>query len=203
MTGPAQAPARHVFAASVVPSGGPDTDAPSDDACGSSVRLWPECGISAVGVGHAAQNAAGARRLGRVGVGLDFGPRAAQASGMNVKPFAHPLVPDAGVAPRAAPVEQTSFDRHELGTILGLYGRFVAAGLWRDYGISCLRDRAVFSVFHRTAENPAFRIEKIPALRHRQGLYALFGPEGQVLKRGATLSGVLAPLERKLMKALD
>lgn len=100
--------------------------------------------------------------------------------------------------------DQVSFDRLELGEILSVYGRFVAQGLWRDYGISCLRERAVFSIFRRAAETPLYRVEKIPALRHRQGLYALFGPEGQVLKRGATLrGGVLAPLERKLLRALD
>ena len=87
--------------------------------------------------------------------------------------------------------------------ILSLYGRFVAAGIWRDYGISCLKGRAVFAVFRRAAENPLYRIEKIPALRGKQGQYALFGPEGQVLRRGATLRGVMAPLERKLLRALD
>lgn len=87
--------------------------------------------------------------------------------------------------------------------ILSLYGRFVAAGAWRDYGISCLRERAVFSVFRHATENPLYRIEKLPKLRARQGLYALYGPDGQVLKRGATLAQVLAPLERKLIRALD
>ncbi|MFN4099906.1 MAG: DUF2794 domain-containing protein [Pararhodobacter sp.] len=99
--------------------------------------------------------------------------------------------------------DQVSFDRSELGEILSVYGRFVAAGIWRDYGISCLRDRAVFAIFRRAAENPLYRVEKIPALRAKQGLYALVGPEGQVLKRGATLRGVLAPLERKLLRPLD
>lgn len=113
---------------------------------------------------------------------------------MNIQPFAS--------APQPAP-ETVSFDRHELGAILSVYGRFVAAGLWRDYGISCLRERAVFSIFRRAAETPLYRIEKLPRLRQRQGLYALFGPEGQALKRGATLSQVLAPLERKLLRALD
>lgn len=103
----------------------------------------------------------------------------------------------------ARPHEQISFDRFELGEILSVYGRFVAAGLWRDYGISCLRDRAVFAVFHRTAENPAYRIEKIPAQRLKQGQFALIGAEGQVIKRGSTLRGVLAPLERKLLRVLD
>lgn len=107
------------------------------------------------------------------------------------------------LVPSPPSIEQVSFDRFEMGQILTVYGRFVAAGLWRDYGISCLRDRAVFSIFRRAAENPLYRVEKLPALRHRQGLYALFGPEGQVLKRGQTLSTVLAPLERKLLHALD
>lgn len=99
--------------------------------------------------------------------------------------------------------EQVCFDRLEMGAILTVYGRFVAAGLWRDYGISTLRDRAVFCIFRRAAENPLYRVEKVPALRGKQGMYALFGPEGQVLKRGHTLAGVLAPLERKLIQALD
>ena len=100
--------------------------------------------------------------------------------------------------------DQVVFHRTELNVILSLYGRFVAAGEWRDYGISCLRERAVFSIFRRAAETPLYRVEKIPALRQKQGLYALIGPEGQVLKRGATLrGGVLAPLERKLLRALD
>lgn len=109
-------------------------------------------------------------------------------------------LPPLGPAPAA---EVVAFDRHELGAILSVYGRFVAAGLWRDYAISCRRDRAVFGIFRRTAETPLYRVEKLPALRARQQLYALFGPDGQVLRRGPTLAGVLAPLERKLLKALD
>ena len=107
------------------------------------------------------------------------------------------------IQPFSSPQDQVSFDRHELGVILSVYGRFVAAGIWRDYGISCLKGRAVFSVFRRSAENPTYRIEKLPALRNKQGQYALFGPEGQVLRRGTTLRGVMAPLERKLLRALD
>lgn len=96
--------------------------------------------------------------------------------------------------------EQIAFQRRELGLILTLYGRMVAAGEWRDYGISCLRDRAVFSIFRRTAENPLYRIEKAPKLRNRQGMYAVIGIDGQVLKRGQDLSAVLRVLERKLIR---
>ncbi|HEY0214736.1 MAG TPA: DUF2794 domain-containing protein [Paenirhodobacter sp.] len=95
---------------------------------------------------------------------------------------------------------QVAFDRQELGAILTLYGRMVAAGEWRDYGMSFLRDVAVFSVFRRAAENPLYRIEKRPALRNRQGLYAVIGMDGQVLKRGQDLAAVLRVLERKLIR---
>lgn len=98
---------------------------------------------------------------------------------------------------------QVTFHRTELSVILSLYGRMVAAGEWRDYGISHLRDVAVFSVFRRTAENPLYRIEKRPKLRGRQGLYAVIGMDGQVLKRGHDLKTVLRVLERKLIRAVE
>ncbi|WP_270726444.1 DUF2794 domain-containing protein [Shimia sp. Alg240-R146] len=99
--------------------------------------------------------------------------------------------------------EQVAFHRTELAVILSLYGRMVAAGEWRDYGISNLREVAVFSVFKRTAENPLYRIEKRPKLRNRQGLYAVIGMDGQVLKRGHDLKTVLRVLESKLIRVVD
>ena len=99
--------------------------------------------------------------------------------------------------------EKVAFDRLELGVILGLYGRMVAAGEWRDYGMSFLKDVAVFSVFRHTAEHALYRIEKRPKLRNRQGMYAVVGMDGQVLKRGHDLRIVLRVLERKLIRAID
>jgi hypothetical protein len=99
--------------------------------------------------------------------------------------------------------ECVAFHRTELAVILSLYGRMVAAGEWRDYGISSLSEVAVFSVFRRTAEHPLYRIEKRPALRNRQGMYAVVGMDGQILKRGHDLKTVLRVLERKLIRAVD
>ena len=103
----------------------------------------------------------------------------------------------------AQPVEQVAFQRAELSVILSLYGRMVAAGDWRDYGISCLRDAAIFSIFRRTAEYPLYRIEKRPKLRNRQGQYAVTGMDGHVIKRGSDLKIVLRVLERKLIRAVE
>ncbi|HUD28136.1 MAG TPA: DUF2794 domain-containing protein [Novosphingobium sp.] len=98
---------------------------------------------------------------------------------------------------------QVGFDRLELQRILDLYGRMVAAGMWRDYAMDFAREAASFSAFRRSAERPQARIEKRPSLRGKQGMWTLFGEVGQVLKRGHELSNVLSPLERKLLKVVD
>ncbi|MBM0170257.1 DUF2794 domain-containing protein [Altererythrobacter sp. C41] len=98
---------------------------------------------------------------------------------------------------------QIGFARDELQRILDLYGRMVAAGEWRDYAMDFTRDAATFAAFRRAAERPQARIEKRPALRNRQGMWTLFGEHGQILKRGHELPGVLAPMERKLVKAVE
>ena len=104
--------------------------------------------------------------------------------------------------PSALP-EQVAFDRIELGVILTIYGRMVAAGAWRDYGMSFLSNVAIFSVFRRAAEHPIYRIEKRPRLRGRQGMYSVIGMDGQILKRGHDLRTVLRIFDRKLIRAVN
>jgi hypothetical protein len=84
--------------------------------------------------------------------------------------------------------------------IMDLYGRMVAAGHWRDYALGHQPDVAVFAAYRRATERPEVRVEKRPALRHKQGMYALVSEHGVVLRRGQDLAGVLAPLERRLMR---
>ena len=99
--------------------------------------------------------------------------------------------------------DQISFDRRELSLILNIYGRMVIAGEWRDYGMSFLKEVAIFSIFRRSSEQPLYRIEKRPKLRGRQGIYAVIGMDGQILKRGSDLKVVLRVLERKLIRAVE
>jgi hypothetical protein len=91
---------------------------------------------------------------------------------------------------------QVTFDRYELNTLLGLYGRKVADGEWRDYAMDFLKDRAVFSVFRRSTEYPLYRIEKNPKFARKQGAYSVVSAAGQILKRGHELARVLAVLEK-------
>lgn len=98
---------------------------------------------------------------------------------------------------------QVGFERLELQRILDLYGRMVAAGLWRDYAMDFTKEAANFSAFRRSSERPQARVEKRPSLRGKQGMWTLFGEAGQVLKRGHELAGVLSLLERKLLKVVE
>ncbi len=98
---------------------------------------------------------------------------------------------------------QVAFNRIELDRILSLYGRMVAAGHWRDYAMDLGAKMASFSAFRRTAENPEVRIVKDPSLRLKQGEWILYGEGGVVLKRGHDLAGVLAPIERRLVKLVE
>ena len=107
------------------------------------------------------------------------------------------------IAPFPAPWDRrpvASFDRIEWTRILELYGRMVAAGHWRDYALRIDPEVAIFAAYRRHTERPEVRIEKRPALRLKQGAFSLVGEQGQLLKRGHDLAGVLAPLERRLMR---
>jgi|ERR1700735_14197 len=98
----------------------------------------------------------------------------------------------------SAPASEVTFSRRELDRILGLYGRMVAAGEWRDYAIDFLKDRAVFSVFRRASEMPIYRIEKNPKLGRRQGAYSVISATGHIVRRGHELDRVLGALDRSL-----
>jgi hypothetical protein len=133
---------------------------------------------------------------GEVAARLDLVAIGRQAGAMNVQnttPFPK----------NSSFVEHVTFDRSELSAVLGIYGRMVAAGEWRDYGMSFHKDVAIFSIFRRTSEHPIYRVEKRPKFRLRQAMYSVICMDGRILKRGNDLKAVLRVLERKLIRAVD
>ncbi len=94
------------------------------------------------------------------------------------------------------------FIRQELGLILNIYGRMVAAGQWHDYAIDHMKDYAVFSIFRRTSEMPLYSIMKEPGLAAKQGMWLIRGMNGQTLKRGKDLKTLLRYFDRQLIKAV-
>ena len=102
--------------------------------------------------------------------------------------------------PKAA--SQVAFDRKELSAILNVYGQMVSKGDWKDYAMDFLRDKAVFSVYRRASEHPLYRIEKVPALRKKQGQFSVIAPGGLVLKRGHDLRTVLKVFDKARFRSL-
>ena len=94
------------------------------------------------------------------------------------------------------------FSRRELGSILNIYGRMVAAGFSRDYAIDQLADMAVFSIFRRASEMPIYRIIKEPTKRDRQGMWRIVGMDGRIYKRGHDLGRLLVFFENKLSRTV-
>lgn len=90
-----------------------------------------------------------------------------------------------------------------MSQILDVYGRMVATGEAKDYAIGMYPDCAVFAIYRRTAEQPTWRIEKVPALARKQGQYVVYGSAGQVLKRGHDLKAVLRVFDRKKFVVVD
>ncbi|MCC3861940.1 DUF2794 domain-containing protein [Pseudemcibacter aquimaris] len=95
------------------------------------------------------------------------------------------------------------FERREFEAILNIYGKMVASGHWKDYAISGSKDAAIFAVYQKASERPAFSITKTPALRLKQGAFAILGSQGQVLKRGHELKTVLKYFDKKLIKLVQ
>ncbi|MEJ0022357.1 MAG: DUF2794 domain-containing protein [Alphaproteobacteria bacterium] len=94
------------------------------------------------------------------------------------------------------------FDRAELNRILGLYGRMVSAGEWRDYALDALEDRAVFSIYRRSSESPLFQVVKRPKDFRKQGMYSVVSSAGAVLRRGPDLERVLGVMEPQRLRLI-
>jgi len=103
---------------------------------------------------------------------------------------------------RAKKPIQVAFNRRELGLILNVYGQMVSQGDWKDYAMDFLKDKAVFSIYRKASEHPLYTIEKIPALRQKQGQFSVVAPGGLILKRGHELSAVLRVFDKQRFKTV-
>ena len=101
------------------------------------------------------------------------------------------------IAPKVA------FDKKELGQILRIYGRMVALGEWRDYGIAMLRDFSVFSIYRHASEWPVYKVTKTVVGANKKEFFAVIEMDGTTLKRGHDLTSVLRILERKLFRIVN
>ncbi len=89
------------------------------------------------------------------------------------------------------------FDRHDLSRLLTLYSRRVTTGEWKDYAMATGDGMAMFSVFRRASDRPAYTVIKMAAGDGGDAEYMIY--DGcRRLRRGASLSAVLDLFEPRL-----
>ncbi len=96
--------------------------------------------------------------------------------------------------------QPVSFKRSELAVILETYRRMVAAGEWRDYGISNLARSAVFSVYRNASGQPLYRIEKRPMRASRRNVYLIISMDNRIVRHGHDLHLVMRYFDRNLFR---
>jgi len=95
---------------------------------------------------------------------------------------------------------RVAFNRKELGLIFRIYGRMVAIGEWRDYGITMLKDFSVFSIYRHASEYPIYRVKKVTNNSNKTTVFSVIAMDGRVLNCANDLKIVLRNLETKLIR---
>ncbi|MTI10018.1 DUF2794 domain-containing protein [Curvivirga aplysinae] len=91
--------------------------------------------------------------------------------------------------------KQIFFTQEEFRKILATYSDHVAKGEWKDYAIDCNSDKACFSIFRHSYENPIFQISKRKNSKYWE--YAL-NTQHRTIKRSRELSTILNLLKDPL-----
>ena len=99
-------------------------------------------------------------------------------------------------------LNNVSFNREELQSILQVYGKMVSLGEWRDYSISSSMSQAIFCIFKRSSEQPLYMIIKTPTLNKKNRLYSIVAMDGQIIKHGSNLKSILTIFNKKIFKSV-
>ena len=78
--------------------------------------------------------------------------------------------------------EDIFFNRNELKLILNLYGKMVASGEWKDYGLSISKKEVSFNVYHRASEFPIYKIAKNLKTKNNNEKYLIKNSENVTIK---------------------
>ena len=98
--------------------------------------------------------------------------------------------------------KNSNFNKKELAIILKLYGKMVARGEWRDYGISMDKEVSVFSIYRHSAEYPIYRVKKTLKKSNNKNIFSVITMDGTILNSSSDLLSVLKPLSLNLIKRI-
>ena len=83
------------------------------------------------------------------------------------------------------------FNKKELQIILNLYAKMVSNGEWKDYGLSISKKEVSFNVYHRTTENPIYRITKNLNPRSNSEKYLIKDSKNKIVRNSGNLEELI------------
>ena len=95
------------------------------------------------------------------------------------------------------------FNKEELKLILNLYAKMVSDGDWKDYGLSISKREINFNVYHRTSENPAYKITKNLKPKNKEEKYLVKDSANKIIKKSEDLSILINKIIWKKFKLVN
>ena len=95
------------------------------------------------------------------------------------------------------------FNKVELQTILNLYGKMVASGEWKDYGLSISKKEVSFNVYHRTSESPIYKIAKNLKPKNNNEKYLIKNSKNMIIKNSESLKKLIEKVIWKKFKLVN
>ena len=87
--------------------------------------------------------------------------------------------------------KETFFVKKEFQTILSLYGKMVANGTWKDYGVSIGPKEISFDIFQRASEKPIYRILKNLKPKNYNEKFYIKDKHGNILEKSNNLLSLI------------
>ena len=83
------------------------------------------------------------------------------------------------------------FVKKELQTILNLYGKMVANGTWKDYGVSIGLREISFDIYQRASEKPIYKILKNLKPKNYNEKFCIKDKHGNILEKSNDLLNLI------------
>tara|TARA_B100000029_G_scaffold315100_1_gene307512 strand:- start:190 stop:531 length:342 start_codon:yes stop_codon:yes gene_type:complete len=95
------------------------------------------------------------------------------------------------------------FNKNELKLILNLYAKMVSSGEWKDYGLSISKKEVSFNVYHRTSENPAYKITKQLKQKNKLENYLIKDSRNITINKSENLENLIKKISWKKFKLVN
>jgi hypothetical protein len=94
------------------------------------------------------------------------------------------------------------FVRKELQTILNLYGKMVANGTWKDYGVSIGPREISFDIYQRSSEKPIYKILKNLRPKNSSEKFCIKDKHGSILDKSNNLLSLIEKTRWNNLRAI-